>query len=260
MKSFRFVAFFAIGFVCLLWAQSPLALAQAADADPLTPIRMAYRAGQFQTAQHLGELSGSAEGLTLAAAAAMAHARFELTGDPAMSALERAEGLARKAISLNPHDITARLILAVSLGAQSREMTLVSAYFSDIALIGRQEIDAVLATNPKEPRALALSGLWHLEVIRRAGNSLGGVVYNADQALGIAEFDAALAGAPDDPAIRVEFATALLALKDSHLVPRARQELIAALELPPRDAFERLTLEQGQRILDKLSQTSTVSP
>ncbi len=238
--------------LCLTIAGTGIAHTEQTPTVSIAATREAYEAGEFARALQSGASIENPDALTLAAASALAQARFFLRGDGAITSLERAEELARKAIALDPLDIAPRLVLGVALGAQSREMTAVQAYFSDIATIGRREIDAMLAINPNEPRALALSGLWHLEVIRRAGTHWGSIVYGADRARGLMEFDEALAGAPNDPAIRVEFANALLALHDPELLDRARHELAQALQLPAHDAFERLTLEQGRKTLNQI--------
>lgn len=236
----------------VLVAPAPVARAdEAADA---------FRRGDFIEAERAGRARADVEGLTIAAAALMARGRFIDTGRAAREDLEAARTLAERAVSLDPGAVEARLVAAVALGALSRDMDAVEAYFTGTAREGRREIDAVLSLAPDHARALALSGEWHLEVVRRAGPRLARMLYDAGLEAGIADFEAALARAPDDPVIRVEFALALLGVDEEGLAPRAARELRAARSMAARDAFERLTLDQGLAALDRPPLSAITEP
>jgi tetratricopeptide (TPR) repeat protein len=232
--------------------------AQAIDAPSLA--YQAFKDGHFDDAVKLGNAGASADDLSIAAAARMAEGRFYLTGEERMAALNQAQALARRAIRLDPGHVRAHMVLAVALGAASREMGLWEAYFSNNAKIGRREIDLCLTLSGDSARARALIGEWHLEVVRRGGAQLAQLIYGAEIQQGIEAFEAAMAVGPDDPIIPAEFGLALIALGDDAYLPRAVQALNLALAIAPRDAYERLTLDQARKALDQLSRDDKAKP
>ena len=232
--------------------------AQIIDAPSLA--YQAFKDGRFEEAAKLGSAGGSAEDLSIAAAARMAEGRFYLAGDERIAALNQAQALARRAIRLEPGHVRAHMVLAVALGAASREMGLWDAYFSNNAEIGRREIDQCLTLSGESARARALIGEWHLEVVRRGGAEFAHMLYGADIEQGIAAFEQAMAQSPDDPIIPAEFGLALIALQDDTYLPRAAHALNQALALTPRDAYERLTLEQARLALEQLPPDDKAKP
>jgi hypothetical protein len=233
-------------------AQSP--------APQIDVARAAYSNGAFVSAGAMGEAIGGVDGLTLAAASAMAEARFLLKDKSASAALERCEQFARRAIALDQHAATPRLILAVALGLEARAMDPMTAYFSGAATEGRREIDAVLAIEPRSPRALALLGVWNLEVVKRAGPKLAQLIYGADLTQGLDACEASTLADPGDPTVGVECALAMIALDDEGQLPRSLRLLHQALALAPRDAFDRLTQAEGRKALDQLPQSAITAP
>jgi tetratricopeptide (TPR) repeat protein len=245
----------ALGFLALAMS---LCAAQGIDAPSLA--YQAFKDGRFEDAIKLGSAGSSADDLSIAAAALMAKGRFYLTGDERIMALNQAQALARRAIRLEPGHVRAHMVLAVALGAASREMGLWDAYFSNNAEVGRREIDQCLSLSGESARARALVGEWHLEVVRRGGAHFAQMIYGADIDQGIAAFEQAMAASPDDPIIPAEFGLALIALGDDAYLPRAAQALNQALSIAPRDAYEKLTLDQARTALEQLSRDDRAKP
>jgi tetratricopeptide (TPR) repeat protein len=242
-----------------IWAFAvSLSAAQIQDAPALA--YQAFKDGRFDEAAKLGAQDASAEGLSIAAAARLAEGRFHLNGDEKTIALNDAQALARRAIQLDSDHLRAHIVLAVALGAASREMGLIDAYFSNNADIGRREIERCISLSHGSARTRALIGEWHLEVVRRGGAQLAAMIYGADIDQGITAFEQAMNASPDDPIIPAEFGLALIALGEERYLPRAVQALNQALSMAPRDAYERLTLDQARLALDQLPQDIKAKP
>ncbi|HVY04203.1 MAG TPA: hypothetical protein VG983_11150 [Caulobacterales bacterium] len=215
------------------WAQAPSAWA-------------AYESGAYGEAARAGEARGDAEGLALAARARLAEGVIDprtMTDDE----LDRAAADAQQAIALDPDAVDARLSLAVALGMKGRRVSLAEAWRRGYAQKGRRLIGEALKRDPDNARAQAMLGAWHLEVIRRAGLT-GAMFLGARVERGVAAFDAARKAAPDDPAIALHYAIALLALDPRKHAGEARDLLAAAAASTPRDAFETATREEARRL------------
>jgi tetratricopeptide (TPR) repeat protein len=226
--------------VFLLLAHTP------SSAGDLRSMNAAYDRGAFADAAKAGEARGDAPGLSLAARALIAEA---VTGDASQShaLLQRAIVCARTAIAADPESVEARLHWAVALGMQGRRMSLSEAARKGYAGKGRKLIDQALALDPNEPWAHALSGGWHLEVLRRGG-AMGATLYGARLSEGLAAFDRALALAPDDGAMAYQIAVSLLDYDAERYADRAGALLDTIHDWTPEDAFEQRVKAQAERV------------
>ena len=206
----------------------------------------AYDCGAYEQAALGGEARGDAEGFALAARARVANSLIS-PRDATDEQLDHAVNDAERAIALDPKSVDARLSLAVALGMKGRRLSLAEAWRRGYAQKGHRLIMEALKLDPDNARARALLGSWHLEVIRRAGRG-GGMFLGAHVDRGLAAFDEARAAAPDDPAIALHYAIALLALDPTKHAAQARDLLAKAGKCAPRDAFEAALREEARRL------------
>jgi hypothetical protein len=142
-----------------------------------------------------------------------------------------AEAKARAVLSQSPGDAAAKLFLAVSIGMKARRATPLQAYRAGWAQEGKALIVSVTRAAPDNAWAQALLGGWHLEVLRRGGPA-GAALLGAKENLGLAAFRRARALAPQDGAIALQFAIALLGYQPARFADEAAQLLTAALASP----------------------------
>ena len=237
----RLCALFALIFA--LASGGPLA------AEPSGAAVRLYVAGQYLAAADVADDQDAPDDLAFAARALLA--ACIAGGDRRQTGrlLDRAERLARDALSLDPGAIDARLQLALVYGMRGRRASLAEALARNYAPRGRRLIEEARALAPEDARAYALLGAWHLEVLRRGGRA-GAFAYGARFADGQAAFERAVALAPADPMIPLHYAVALIELDDPVHVARAAELLAQAATLPARDAFE----EHAHQVADSLAQ------
>lgn len=218
-----------------------------AVAEPPDAALRLYAAGNYLAAADIADDLETAASLSFAARALMAQCATSPGQRDVDAWLDRAEQTARDALALDPRSVDARLQLALVYGVRGRRADLAEAFAHRYAPRGRALINEAVALAPRNARAHALLGAWHLEVLRRGGR-MGAVTYGASLSTGIAEFDRAMALAPDDPMIPLHYAVALLELNAPQNADRAAGLLRRAAALEPRDAFERFAQRTAQRL------------
>lgn len=222
-------------------AQSDFALGRA-EAGAL------YDQGLYAAAAEAAGVDATATAQALAArsyaSAAILADEFERANTLSDAALARAEA----AVALDPQSVEARLELIIALWLDGRRRGDLDAYFRGVPQRSRNMIDAVLADAPEDPWAHSLDGAWHLEAIRRGGG-MARRMLGADEAVGVAAFERAMALDPDDPVIAVQAAVSYLALDADDYAERARAAFERALAVAPDDAFERSQQERASLAL-----------
>jgi hypothetical protein len=211
-----------------------------------------YAAGDFHAAADAGDRQGDAAGKIFAARALLALAVSDFRGAETGSWLDRAQRCAEHALAAAPDSAPARLQLAMTLGMKGRRASVKEAIKANYARRGRAMIDQALKLTPLDPWAHALLGGWNLEIVRRGG-AVGAVFMGASARNGIRAFDRARILAPDDPAIALHYALALLAIDPERYSARAGDLLAVAANAAPRDAFETNVRDAARRLAAVLS-------
>ena len=189
---------FAAALLMALLAASPLAAATPWDL---------YAAGRYTDAIKAGTAANNASGYLVAARAVLADATTRPS--PCIDCLRRAETLARKATALDPHLADAHVYLAVAMGYEARVVGPVWARAHNYPGQAKDELDAALAIDPKDPWALGALGGWNVEIVRTGGDTLASWLYDATVDQGLASFAAAFKAAPENLAVRYQYALSL---------------------------------------------------
>lgn len=214
-----------------------LVWASPTGAEPPHSALQLYAAGQYLAAAEVADDHAEADNLAFAARALLTACITAADDESADALMERAEGLARMALELDPESVDARLQLALVYGMRSQRVSIAEAFARNYAPRGRRLIEEALARAPDDARALALLGAWHLEVLRRGGRA-GAFAYGARFTEGAAAFERAMQISPDDPLIPLHFAMALIEIDAAANAARALALLNRVTSLAPRDAFE----------------------
>jgi len=230
-----------------------LALAGAPpDANALFAL---YAEGHYQEAMRQGEDSHSAEGLAIAARAALADAMIR--PEPCLSCLKRAEEDARRAIALDGRLADGHVWLATSLGYQARLQGVMHASWNNSPAQAKAQLDAALAADPGNPYALAALGGWNAEVVRVGGDFLAAKIFDASLEKSLMLFDRAGRAAPHNVAVHYQIALSLAGVDPARYRARIEDELNAAIQGPPQTAYEKFVAARAQELLNLMKRDDT---
>lgn len=149
--------------------------------------------------------------------------------------IAQAEAQARAMLASAPHDISARLMLALAIGMKARRAKPMEAMRAGWAQEGQKLVADAVKEAPDNAWAQALYGGWHLEVLRRGGPA-GAAFFGARESAGIAAFERARSLAPQDGAIALHYAVALLGLAPQRFAGKAIGLLDFAVAAPAESA------------------------
>lgn len=229
----------------LLW----LICATPVWADGFSQAENAYRDGRFAVAAQLGENLGTAAGDALAARAHLVLAAYLAPPEDRLRHLADAEAAVRRALIRDPDHVEAMLHLVIAMGYKARGLSPLKAHRAGLGREAKTLIAWAEALAPNDPWVHAIKGGWQGEIIATAGGLLGRLFYGVSMAGFRASFQRAQELAPDNPAIKVEYAKLLLRIDAADHGGEAAALLRQAAALPPADAFQALLQEQGNRLL-----------
>ena len=215
-------------------------LGGTAGAQSIEEARSAYAEGRFADAARIGATLGTSEGYALAAGSLAIHGYYFASGDEAEALLEEATALARKAIRADPSNTDAYLRLVQAMGRHAQAIGSFEAINRGYAGKIREAAEKGLELDPESAGAHAALGTWHAEVVAAAGSFIARITHGARESDAIAHFEAALKHAPDEKLVNLEYALGLLILDEDEYRGRARELLARAVELPAKDAYDRL--------------------
>ena len=224
-------------------------LVGTAGAQPIEKARAAYAAGRFMEAADLARALGTSGGHALAANSLAIYGHYLAPEGDKVDFFQRAEGHARKALRLDAANPEAHLQLAHAMGRQAQVRGTLKALKEGYAGRVRDAIQEALRRNPKMASAHVSLAAWHVGVVG-AGGFFAALLYGASEEKGLAHFERALELAPRDKAALFEYGLGLLHLDAGKHRAKARGLLERAIQLPPKDAFERLI---HRKALDRLA-------
>ena len=192
--------------------------------------------GEYQAAYIQAEKLETAEGYALAAQTLLSEIMLG-QADKNKKQAKRARKLAEAALELDPSHQNARLQYAVADGFVARETGDVSAWMKKLPQKTQAIIQAYRTDYPNDPRGDVLLGAWHLAVAGKAGNENAKKWFSANIADGRALYKSARLKRPQDIIIGVNYAFALLGLKDEDFsgTQEAHQILNEVIAARPTD-------------------------
>ncbi len=215
-------------------------LTGTAGAQSIEETRSAYAEGRFADAARIGAALGTSEGYALAAGSLAIHGYYFAPDDEAEALLEEATALARKAVRADPSNTDAYLRLVQAMGRHAQAIGSFEAINRGYAGKIREAAEKALELDPDSAAAHAALGAWHAEVVAAAGSFIARITHGARESEAMAHFEAALKHAPDTKFVNLEYALGLLVLDEDENRGRARKLLARAIELPAKDAYDRL--------------------
>lgn len=217
--------------------------------------RLMIGAGHFEAAAAQAETLKTADAYALAAEALLSEVMLGQAKKNKKQA-KRARKLAEAALDRDPMHQNGRLQYAIADGFVTRETGDVSAWMKKLPQKTYQVVQDYRRDFPTDPRGDALLGAWHLAIARKAGDDNARKWFDASVEDGMALYEAALVKAPDDPVIGVNYAFALMALKDRDQVDigLAKARLEHAATLAPNDVLNATVCTYARQALTKLNE------
>jgi hypothetical protein len=201
-----------------------------------------------------GADAGNAPGYAIAARAALADAA--LRPAPCMTCLQRAEHFARAAVAAGPNFSDGHVWLAASLGLQGRITGLVMARVRNTPGEAKDELDAGLKADPRNPYALAAAGGWNVEIVRAGGEYLARKLYGASLTEALSLFDRAERMSPGNVAVHYQIALSLSGYDPDVYRGRIENEFLAAMREAPQTAYEKAMQGRAGELLSLLRRGS----
>ncbi len=229
----------------------------AARADvPMPPVAVfehaeaLYARGDYVVAAAAAEELGTAPGLALAARALLAHATSTAPRDKRLGFVDQAEALARQALAVDETYVEGHLQLVVALGHRGKAQGAVASQFEGLVSETRRHIDRALELEPDNPWAHAISGGWHMELVRRDPIGFTNLIYGARRSKGMEHFERALELDPDNVILHVQYGLTLLETRRNKYRDRAEEALSVTRSIEPPFTYDRTIKERGGHVLD----------
>ncbi len=238
--------------VCLFFVCA-LSLIGVAHAQTIDQARAAYAQGRFTEAARIGEGLGTSQGFALSAESLSVHAHYIAREGEKKALLERAVALARKAVLSDPKNAEAHLQLARTIGRRAETVGVLEAAGEAEKI--RESTENALRLNPKLVAAHLSLGRWHSELVGAMGSFIARTVYGARKKDAISSFEKALALAPNEKYVPLQYALGLMALDDFRYREKARNLLMRAIKLPAKDAYGRILHTEALEALNRLNES-----
>ena len=235
---------------CLTIACAAL-LASAANAQSIEAARAAFAEGRFVEAAELAETLKTSEGYAFAAQSLAIHGYHLAKDDEKQVLLGQAAQLAEQAVRLDPRNPEAYLQLAHALGRYTQTVALAVALDQGYPEKVRKALEEALRIEPDMASAHFSLGSWHAEA-RHRGGFMAGILYGASPDEALVHFERALELAPRDKLALFQYAYGLLLLDRNSNHAQARDLLARAVEVPSKDAYDRITHESAVELLEDL--------
>ena len=202
--------------------------------------RAAYSEGRFVEAAEIGEALGTSEGYALAAEALAIHGYYLAAEDEQPELFARAISAADEAIRLDPDSPEAYFQSAHAVGREAQTVGVMEALNRGYARRTREAAEEALRLDPEMAEATLTMASWHAEIVNKMGGLVARVTYRATRRNALDYYEKALELAPDEIAVYLEYANGLLLLGRNRNRERARELLLRGIEIPPRDAHDRI--------------------
>lgn len=165
--------------------------------------------------------------------------------------LERARQKAEEALDKNPDHVEAMIYLVIASGLQSRHEGRFSPAMIGEAKTARDLLVRAIELEPTNPWALAALGGWHGEIVRIAGPAIAASLFEASTEEADGLYRRALAAAPDNDPVRLEYVKFLLngtVLHGEHRLLGIKKHLENIMAHPPSDAFHKIIKDHASQI------------
>ena len=218
---------------------SMFVIAGIAGAQSIADARHAFVEGRFMEASNLAQGLDTSEGYALAADSLAIYGYYIAPDNEKDELFRRAAELARKAIRIDAANPDAHLQLAHAMGRHAQVIGILKAFREGYAGQVRDAIQEALRLAPDMAAAHLSFGAWHSGAVSKGG-FIAGLLYGANEEDALAHFERTLELAPREKIVFLEYALGLLSLDAIGNHEQARDLLKRAIQLPQKDAHDRI--------------------
>ncbi|MDE0310285.1 MAG: hypothetical protein OXI60_10730 [Acidiferrobacterales bacterium] len=226
------------------------AIQNSALAQSLEDAQHSYVAGEFVDAAQIAKALGTSEGYTLAARSLTIYARYIAAEEDARMLLNEAIELAQAAVEHEPKNAHAYMALTKAFGRYSHTISKIKAMNENLADKSLSAIESALQINPDMAPAHVSLGRWHVGIVARMGSLLAGATFGAKKKTAISAFERALELGLEEKEDYLDLAIGYIALDKDKYRDKVHELIKQAIELPVRDAHERII---HQRAVNRLA-------
>lgn len=221
----------------------------AGVAQAATPFEL-YELGKYDAAITSGIAQNDAAGLAVAARSELA--REAMQKERCLECIRRAQEDARKAIAADPRNADAHVFLAIALGREGRLLSTLTVLRRGYPTQAKAELDAAIAADSDNAFAWGALAGWNIELVHKGGARLASALYGASVASGLTDFNKAFALAPDNIALRYQYALTMSAYDVNAFSTRINDALMRVLNGEPHGAYEMFVRDRARELRDTL--------
>ena len=220
--------------------------------------QIAFSRGHFLEAAKIAETVGTSESYSLAAKSLTLYGQYIAADIEKKKLFEQAIELANKAIEANPDNAIAYLELTRALGQHAFQVGLMKAARDNYAGKTREAIENAIRINPNLTLAYVKLGRWHVGIISRIGSLIARATYGARKKVAIKSFEHAVELSPDTKEVFFLLAIGYATLDYKKFRIKVHDLLKRAIELPAKNAHERIIHEEAVKHLKFLEENPNV--
>ena len=217
--------------------------ADGAKAQSLEEARAAYADGRFLEAAELADSLGTSDGHALAAESLPIHGYYIAADEDRAALFERAMRSAEEAVRLDAANPEAHFQSAHAMGRDAQIVSVMEALNNGYARKVRAAIEEALRLKPQMAGAHLSLATWNAEVVSKMGRVVANLTFRASRRAAREHYERALELAPDEKVVFLEYANGMMLLGRSRNREQARELLSRAIDLPPKDAYDRILQE-----------------
>ncbi len=221
-----------------------------ANAQDMAAARTAWTEGDFLAAAEIAAGLGTSDGYALAAESLATHGYFQGAEEELEELYAEAVRHGEEAVRLNPENVYAHIQLAHAMGRLAEISGVLEALNNGYAQRVRDSLEAAAELDPESPLAHSGIAMWHAGALDEAG-LIARTLFGASRSRALEHVDLALEFDTGTKLVLHDAAAALILLSERRYGERAREMLLAARDLPPRDARDGFI---QQSIVDILAQ------
>lgn len=245
----RRVSMVGLAALVVMFAAPSVADVPMPQAEVMAHADALYAKGDYVAAAKAAEELATAPGYALAARALLAHATTSAARDDRLVFIDQAEALALQALALDETYVEGHLQLVVAMGHRGKAQNAVMSQFEGLIGLTRRHIDRALELEPDNAWAHAISGGWHLELVRRDPIGFTNLIYGARRSKGIAAFERSLELDPQNIVLHVQYALTLIEFNRKKFRDRATAALLTARALDPVIAYDDVLKARAEHVL-----------
>jgi hypothetical protein len=218
------------------------------DNEQVIDAWIAFHAGDFESAAKRG-LDAGLDGYAVANKAACVHAIYlETTEARRLERLLQVAARAEQQQAAQPTKAAAFFWHGYALGRYSQQISISKALADGTAAKSRASLEATLMLAPRHADAHTALGAYHAHVLDKVDELAARLTYGVGRDEAVRHFQMAIELSPELVTARIAYADALVMLDGAKKAKQATVLRQQAAAMTPRDAMERLAVEQaGQR-------------